>query len=144
MPQMKELITEAKCDNLHQVLSFVDSFLESLNCPLNIQMQIDLAVEEAFVNVASYAYLGKEDMKGESGSVTVRVDATEGEKGIIVILIDQGIPFNPLAKADPDITLPAQKRRIGGLGIFLVKNTMSEVDYEFSDGCNILTMKRTW
>ena len=122
---MKELFIEAINDNLDQVLAFVDEQLEENDCPMKVQMQIDLAVEEIFVNIANYAY------DPETGPATVRVD-----------VVDNGVPYDPLAKADPDITLSAEERQIGGLGIFLVKKNMDDVKYEYVNGSNILTLKK--
>ena len=132
-----ELTLEAKVKNLDQVLGFVDSLLEQGGCPKKTQMQIDVALEEMFVNVASYTYAP------EIGSVTIR--ATLEQPGAISItLIDRGIPYNPLEKPDPDVTLPAEKRRIGGLGIYMVKKSMDEMLYRYEDGQNILTLKKSW
>ena len=135
---MKELVTEAKLDNLNTVLAFVDEQLEAIDCPMKLQMQIDLAVEETFVNVASYAYSDS----GGGGDVSISVAGDKISKRVEIIFADRGIPFNPLAKEDPDVTLPAQERKIGGLGIFMVKKSMDTVQYEYKDGRNILKMSK--
>ena len=96
---MKELTLEAKVANLQQVLDFVDENLKSMRCPMKILMQIDVAVEEIFVNIASYAYAP------DTGSVTIRMDLQENPRSVVITFIDSGIPYNPLAKADPDVTL---------------------------------------
>ena len=111
---MKEIVLDAKVDNLPQVLSFVDEELEKAECSMKGIMQIDVAVEEIFVNVASYAYEGKE------GNCKIEVDADPGNQYVTITFIDEGIPYNPLAKEDPDVTLSAEEREIGGLGIFIV------------------------
>lgn len=131
---MKELTLEAKVANLQQVLDFVDENLTSMRCPMKILMQIDVAVEEIFVNVASYAYAP------DTGSVTIRMDLQEKPRAVVITFIDSGIPYNPLAKEDPDVSLSAEERSIGGLGIFMVKKTMDKMEYEYTDKQNVLTM----
>ena len=133
---MKELFIEAIKENLDQVLAFVDEQLEEKECPMKVQMQIDLAVEEIFVNIANYAY------DPETGPATVRVDVTPDGSVVTITFVDNGVPYDPLAKADPDITLSAEERQIGGLGIFLVKKNMDDVKYEYVNGSNILTLKK--
>lgn len=133
---MVELHVEALTENLEQVLNFVEAELEGLDCPMKIQTQIDIAVEEIYVNIAHYAY------QPGTGQVTVCI-GTEEESGIVVIrFIDSGIPFNPLEKKDPDVTLAAEERNIGGLGIYMVKKSMDDVSYEYKDGQNVLTIKK--
>ena len=133
---MKELFIEALTDNLDSVLAFVDEQLEATECSMKIQMQIDLAVEEIFVNIANYAY------DPETGPATVRVDVAPDGTVVTITFVDNGVPYDPLAKADPDITLPAEQHEIGGLGIFLVKKNMDDVSYEYVNGSNILTLKK--
>lgn len=133
---MKELVLDALTDNLPQVLAFVDEQLEAADCPMKIQMQIDIAVEEIFVNIAHYAY------NPEVGTATVRIEVMGEPPAVDITFIDNGIPYDPLAKADPDVTLSADERQIGGLGIFMVKKTMDDVKYEYLDGHNILTLKK--
>ena len=131
---MKELTLEAKVANLQQVLDFVDENLTSMRCPMKILMQIDVAVEEIFVNVASYAYTPN------TGSVTIRMDLQEKPRAVVITFIDSGIPYNPLVKEDPDVSLSAEERSIGGLGIFMVKKTMDKMEYEYTDQKNVLKM----
>lgn len=133
---MKELEIEAKVENLSTVLAFVDEQLEVAECPMKIQMQIDIAVEEIFVNIANYAY------KPETGSAMIRVETLAAPPSVDITFIDNGVPYDPLAKADPDISLSAEERQIGGLGIFMVKKAMDDVKYEYLDGHNILTLKK--
>ena len=135
---MKELYIEATVDNLSEVLGFVDEQLEAADCAMKVQMQIDLAVEEIFVNIANYAY------DPETGPATVRVDVTPDGSTVTITFVDNGVPYDPLAKADPDITLSAEDRPIGGLGIFMVKKSMDEVSYEYKDGKNRLTIKKSF
>ncbi len=133
---MREMVTDANKDRLADVLAFVDGILESRDCPMKIQMQIEVAVEELFVNIASYAY------PGASGSATIQVDLPDGSDEVRITFIDTGIPYDPVAKADPDITLPADQRQIGGLGIFMVKKTMDTMVYRHDEGKNILTISK--
>ncbi len=133
---MKELEIEARTENLPQVLAFVDEQLETADCPMKIQMQIDIAVEEIFVNIAHYAY------NPEVGTAMVRVEILGDPPSVDITFIDGGVPYDPLAKADPDVTLSAEERQIGGLGIFMVKKSMDDVKYTYLDGHNILTLKK--
>ncbi|MCR5499395.1 MAG: ATP-binding protein [Acetatifactor sp.] len=134
---MKELVITAETKNLDEVMTFVDTFLEEAECSMKAQMQIDLAVEEIFVNIASYAYAPG------TGSATIRVGLTDDGSVFVIELIDQGVPYNPLAKEDPDITLSAEERKIGGLGILLTKKSMDDVQYEYTNGSNILTLRKS-
>lgn len=133
---MKELIVEAAIENVPKVMEFVDEQLEQFDCPMKTQMQVDVAVEELFSNIAHYAY------NPGIGSATMRVEVVEEPLAVVITFIDNGIPYDPLAKADPDITLPAEEREIGGLGIYMVKKTMDDVSYEYRDGQNILRIKK--
>lgn len=133
---MEKLDILAKTENLDTVIDFVNEHLEGVECPMKIQMQIDVAVEEIFVNIANYAY-----GTGE-GPATVRINVDNQNKIVDITFIDNGVPYDPLAKDDPDITLSAQERQIGGLGIFMVKKSMDDVTYEYRDGHNILTLKK--
>ena len=133
---MKELVIDAKRENLPAVLAFVDEQLEAVECPMLTQTSIDVAVEEVFINIASYAY------DTESGTATVQVTVLQDPISVEITFIDNGTQYDPLAKEDPDITLPKQKRKKGGLGIFMVKKTMDDVVYEYKDGKNILTIKK--
>lgn len=133
---MKELDIVAKTENLDAVTDFVNEQLEAAGCPMKILMQIDLAVEEIFVNIANYAYSPQE------GPATVRVQTDSEKSTVDITFIDHGVPYDPLAKQDPDVTLSAEQRAIGGLGIFMVKKSMDDVTYEYRDGHNILTIKK--
>ena len=124
----------AKTDALSDVLGFVDEMLQSYDCPMKIQMGICVAIEEVFVNIAHYAY------GGGDGDMTLGIGFDEGTRNITFEMADSGVPFDPLKKPDPDITLSAEDREIGGLGIFITKKTMDSVSYSYEDGKNILTM----
>ena len=133
---MNCLDIEASKNNLPQVLSFVDELLEACDCPMKKQMEIDLAVEEIFINIASYAY------EPDTGNAVICVDTAGDPKTAVIVFKDRGIPYNPLSKEDPDITLSAEERSIGGLGIFMTKKVMDEITYDYRDGQNILTLKK--
>ena len=124
----------AKVEALSDVLGFVDQALERYECPMKIQTAICVAIEEVFVNVAHYAY---EDGEGDM-TLSVGLDAESRE--ITFRMTDKGTPFDPLKKPDPDITLSAEEREIGGLGIFITKKTMDTVTYAYENGENVLTM----
>ncbi len=133
---MEELTLEARTENLEKALAFIDERLEAQDCPPKVQMQIDVAAEEMFVNVANYAYAPN------VGDVTLRFEVRDG--AAVITFIDRGVPYDPLAKPDPDVTLPAEERPIGGLGIYMVKKSMDSVAYEYKDGQNIFTMQKGW
>ena len=124
----------AKVEALSDVLGFVDRTLESYECPMKIQTAICVAIEEVFVNVAHYAYGDGE------GDMTLGIGFDTDSREITFRMTDKGIPFDPLKKPDPDITLSAEDREIGGLGIFITKKTMDTVTYAYENGENILTM----
>ncbi|MCR5836941.1 MAG: ATP-binding protein [Lachnospiraceae bacterium] len=134
--KLQELVIIAEKENLNQVLEFVDERLEKIDCPMKVQMQIDIAVEEIFVNIASYAY------HPEVGKATIRVEVKEEPLTVYLTFIDNGVAYDPLKKEDPDVTLSAEDREIGGLGIFMVKKNMDEIQYEYKEGQNILTLKK--
>ena len=133
---MKELTVEAKTTNIEAVTDFVNEQLEALDCPMKAQMQIDIAIDELFGNIAHYAY------NPEIGKATVRVEVIEDPLAVTTTFIDNGVPYDPLAKADPDTTLSAEERDIGGLGIYMVKKSMDDITYEYKDGQNILKIKK--
>ena len=133
---MKELTITATVENIETVTEFVNEQLEALDCPMKAQMQIDIAIDELFGNIAHYAY------HPEVGNATVRVEVTEEPLAVIVTFIDKGMPYDPLRAAEPDITLSAEERNLGGLGIYMVKKSMDEITYEYKDGKNILSIKK--
>ena len=131
---MMRKIFPAKTEALLDVLAFVEQILETHGCSMKIQTAICVAIEEVFVNVARYAY-------GENeGEVTLDIGFDENTRDITFRMIDKGIAFDPLKKPDPDITLSAEEREIGGLGIFITKKTMDLLTYAYENGENILTM----
>ncbi|MBQ1186869.1 MAG: SpoIIE family protein phosphatase, partial [Clostridia bacterium] len=132
--QMINKTFPAKTEALTDVLGFVEEALESFECPMKIQTAICVAIEEVFVNVAHYAY-----PEGE-GDMTLYIGFNKEENAVTLRMTDKGIPFDPLKKPDPDITLSAEEREIGGLGIFITKKTMDNVSYAYENNENILTM----
>ncbi|MBR3069141.1 MAG: ATP-binding protein [Lachnospiraceae bacterium] len=133
---MKKMTVKAGLDNLSRVLACVDEELETAGCSMKTQMQVDIAVEEMFVNIANYAYAPGEG----DADVCVETEETDGGKRIRITLADQGKPYDPLMQEAPDVSLPAEKRKIGGLGIFMARKNMDDMTYEYRDGRNILTM----
>ena len=133
---MKELTIDAKISNLHGVIGFLDAQLEAMDCPMAAQIQLDMAVEELFVNIANYAYAPG------NGAATIRVRTSSSPRSVTVTLIDEGRPFDPTAKPDPDTTLSARDRSIGGLGIFMAKKSVDEMSYEYVNGQNRLTLHK--
>jgi anti-sigma regulatory factor (Ser/Thr protein kinase) len=131
---MKELKIEARIENLEKVLDFVNTELETSNCPQKMKRQLFIVVEEIFVNICYYAY------NPETGSALVRIKSDENE--IWLEFEDSGTPYNPLEKTDPDITASVEDRPIGGLGIFMVKQMMDLVEYRHEDNKNILSIKK--
>jgi len=124
----------ARVEALSDVLGFVDRILELYECPMKIQTAICVAIEEVFVNVAHYAYGDGE------GDMTLGIGFDEESRTITFRMTDKGVQFDPLKKPDPDITLSAEEREIGGLGIFITKKTMDQVTYAYENSENILTM----
>ncbi len=149
--QRNYIKTEALIENLGQVLLAVDAQLIDAHCPLKVKMQIDIAVEELFVNIAHYAYApdtGDAEILIETAQICPipedqrknNSDYDSEGSWITITLSDGGKPFNPLKKEDPDVSLPAHQRAIGGLGIFMVKKSMDYMFYEYKDGKNHISI----
>lgn len=135
---MRELTLQATVENLDTVLAFLEEQLEEAECPMKVQMQIAIAAEELFVNIAHYAYAP------DTGDAVVQTELLEDPRGIAITFLDSGSAFDPLAKEDPDVTLPAEERGIGGLGIYMVKKTMDSVTYRRENGKNILRITKNF
>ena len=131
---MTNRIFKAKTEVLPDVLGFVEEILEKYECSMKAQTALCVAIEEVFVNVARYAY------KDGEGDVSLTIGFNEESREISFRMADKGVPFDPLKKPDPDITLSADEREIGGLGIFITKKTMDSVEYAYENGENVLTM----
>ena len=130
----EELTIDARMEDLDEMMAFVDGHLEEYGCPAKVQIQIEVAVEEVFVNIASYAYTP------ETGPATVRMHIEDDVA--VITFIDSGVPYDPLAKPDPDVSLSAEERPIGGLGIYLVKKSMDSVSYNYESGRNVLQLEK--
>ena len=134
---MKELTMGAELGNIPKVIDFVDRELDELGCSEKSKMQINIAIDELYSNIANYAYV-----EG-NGEVTVVIGNDSKPCTVRISFQDEGKPFNPLESREPDTTLSARERKIGGLGIFMVKKNMDDVRYEYKDGKNILTIRKT-
>lgn len=133
---MNELTVPATLENLEKIQSFIERELDDNGCPMKVIIQVSVAVEEIYVNIAHYAY------NPEVGDATIRCSVGGDPLQITIQFLDRGKPFNPLVKEDADTTLSAEERDIGGLGILMVKKSMDQVEYEYRDGKNILTIQK--
>lgn len=129
---------EAKLEDIPAVTEFVEQEMERIGCPMKVSVQINIAIDEIFSNIVRYGYPGK------SGPVTVEIIEQEEPRSVFIRFSDEGIPYNPITATDPDITLSAEERSIGGLGIFVVKKTMDDVKYKYENGQNILTVQKKY
>lgn len=132
----KELILAAMRENLDKVQAFLEKELRARDCPDMTRLEFSLAVEEVFLNIATYAY------GGEKGTAAICIEDSDDTDVVTVVFKDRGIAFNPLLRHDPDVNIPIEKRKVGGMGIFLTKKMMDEVSYEYRDGQNVLTMRK--
>lgn len=130
-----EKVFEANIDVLKDVQSFVMSFLNEHSVGEKEKRQLMIVVEEIFVNIASYAYR-------KTGEVIVKLE--EQKKNIHLTFIDEGVKFNPLENEEPDVSLDANERSIGGLGIFMVKRLVDSIKYNYKDKQNILTIVKSY
>jgi anti-sigma regulatory factor (Ser/Thr protein kinase) len=130
---MKELIFEASIESLDEVMDFINEELERNDCPPELLVNINLAVDEVFSNIANYAY--------PPASGTAAIGITVGEE-VVIKFEDTGKPHNPLTHPDPDLDKPAMERDIGGLGVYLVKKVMDKVEYKHVDNKNVLIMTK--
>ena len=131
---MKEMTVAARLENIEVVTAFIDAFLEDADCPVKTQMQIDVAVDEVMSNIAHYAY--------PDGEGTVTVSIEEKENTVQIFFRDSGIRYDPLTAKAPDLSLSAEDRPIGGLGIHMVKKMMDAVSYRYENGQNMLTLQK--
>ena len=116
---------------------FVEQVAEQLGYNASDTMNLNLAIEEAVVNVMNYAY-----PEGTTGEILL--EATTTDTQLVFTIKDSGTPFDPTKADDPDTTLSVEERPIGGLGIFLVRQLMDSVSYQYTDGCNILTLGKNY
>ncbi len=133
---MVTITLKARKENIEPITEFIDRALEERGCPLRAQMQIRVAIDELVANISQYAY------PEGTGEVTVSFDFDETTRTAELTFTDSGIPYDPLKKEDPDVTLSAAERPIGGLGIFLVRKTMDAMQYRRENGKNILTIRK--
>lgn len=133
---MKEITVDAMIENMNTVTAFVDDFLDQIACPMKSRIQINIVIDEIFGNICHYAY------KDSVGAVTVRVESGNTPKAVFLTFTDNGVPYNPLDTEDPDITSSSEERKIGGLGIYLVKKNMDEMKYEYVNQQNRLWMEK--
>lgn len=132
---MKEIHTRAVVEKVTEITGMIDEFLEEADCPYKVQIAIDIAIDEIFSNICNYAYGGN-----DRGDASILYDIEKEPRGVRMTFVDEGIPYNPLEKPDPDTSLPAEERPIGGLGIYMVKESMDEVSYEYKDGKNMFSI----
>jgi anti-sigma regulatory factor (Ser/Thr protein kinase) len=138
MAVVKELTVEAVDDNLTRVIEFVDQQIEKYHCSEVVQMTIEVAVEELFLNIAHYAY------DPDTGPATVQVTTEKNPLSVIITFIDEGVPYDPLARDELDVEEAVRNLQVGGFGIFMIKKSMDDVHYEYRDGKNILTIRRNF
>ena len=135
---VNELKIEAKKENFEKVLAFVDEALEKAGVPYEVQLSVEMAIEEIYLNIVYYAYAQKD------GDAIILADINEKDKILTLTFIDEGPEYNPLLKEDPDTTMDIMDRPIGGLGILMVKKMMDDVAYCRENGENHLTIKNGW
>ena len=131
-----EITLPAIIENVEKVTAFVNAELEKINCPAKAKAEIDIAIDELFSNIANYAY------NPEVGKATIKFEVQKNPMAVIITFMDNGIPYDPLKREDPNITLSVDERQIGGLGIFMVKKSMDSIEYEYKDNHNILRIKK--
>lgn len=129
---MEELRIDASMENVDRLISILDERLEAVDCPMKAQLQLDVAVEEVFGNICHYAY------KQATGEALIRMNISDALAEIT--FIDWGQHFNPLEMEEPDVEEEALSESVGGLGIFMVRESMDDVTYEYIDGKNCLTI----
>ena len=133
---MDSMTVKATTDELDAVTDFVEDKLAPYECPMRTMLQLRLAIEEIFVNIASYAY------SPGIGEAEVRCEVLHDPLRVVIQFLDSGQPFDPLAREEADTSEEALMSREGGLGILLVKNTMDDVRYSYENGKNSLTIQK--
>lgn len=131
---MIEKVFPAEDGALDEAIAFLEDELSKCDCSSKAMVQLDVVLEELFINIAHYAYPDGE------GNVKISIDPVDEQ--VIIRFTDTGSPFNPLEKEDPDVTTCAEERDIGGLGIFLTKRTVDDISYVYLDGQNILQITK--
>ena len=133
----KEIVVSTLPENIEVLTEFVNTYLNKYTTNERAIAQINVAIDELFSNIVKFAY------HPEIGKALLRIELRKEPLSIRITFIDHGRPFNPLDIANPDIEMSTEDREIGGLGIFIVKKTMDEITYEYKDGQNILTIKKS-
>ena len=133
---MNKLTVPAKMENLQKVMDFLGDQLDSVDYVMKARLQLELSIEEAYVNIVNYAY------GSEEGEVVICCNIGESPLKVTMQFIDYGKPYNPLENEDPDISLNAEEKGIGGLGIFLIKKNVDDIEYKYCEGKNILTIQK--
>ena len=136
--QEKEMVFDAEVEKLYDALSFVEGQLDEAGCEKKEKKQISMAVEEIFVNIASYSY----PPEITDGKIWIKAEFCQ--QSITITISDTGAPYNPLEKPDPDLSMEVEDRQHGGFGIFMVKNAMDEVSYVRQDNKNVMTIRKNW
>lgn len=134
---VKKICVPAKLEQLDRVMEFTADYLEQMGCSMKLSLQIQISIEELFANVVNYGY------PDEPGEFRMIMEMT-GDSSLIMTLEDEGVEFNPLLNEDPDITLSAEERKIGGLGIFMVKMSMDKTEYQREGDTNRLILTKSW
>ncbi|KZX10305.1 ATP-binding protein [Methanobrevibacter curvatus] len=136
---MEKIVVPGKVEYLSQVQEFINSKLKYYELLPKFQMQLELVIEEIFINIVKYAH-----MEDSSENKIVIYSLFDEESSVLTIkFVDKGIPFNPLKEEDPDLNADIENRKIGGLGLFLVKKNTDELEYKYKKGKNILTFKKS-
>lgn len=135
----EEFVVAAKLDQMDGLLQQIEELLQTVDCPMKTTIAINIAVEELFVNIASYAY-----DTGTAGTAVIRCEVEDAPRRATITLSDSGKPFNPLLKKDPDVKAGLEDRSIGGLGIYIVKKSMDSVRYDYAGGRNIITIEKNF
>ena len=136
------LSVPAKIENNTEVIDYIDEYLENNGCPMREKMQVVVAIDEIVTNIASYAYENAEGLPEDLKLTIVEIELTA--EGVSLTFVDNGTPYNPLENEDPDITLSAEERGIGGLGIFMVKKSMDKVEYSYENNQNRLKITKNF
>lgn len=126
----------ATIEGVEVVAAAIEELLESADCPLKSQLQISVAVDEVLANIVSYAY------KPGEGPMWIDARVETDPEAVAITFADEGVPFNPLSIPEPDTSLPLEQRKEGGMGIMIVRKTMSEVTYVYENGRNVLTIRK--
>lgn len=129
-------ILEAVPENFAAAQEQVRAFLAPCSCSMRTLLELDMLVEEIFINIASYAYPDKR------GTAAIDLALNDKKDAITITFRDSGIPYNPLKKPSPDLSSPASARQIGGLGIFLVQKYADQLSYVYEDGENRLSLRK--